>query len=52
MDKEFKNLYHPALARLLRTASVSGWSSPSTRRQSVSVCSYSGMARPRSPAAW
>ena len=29
---------------------VVGWSSPSTRRQSARVASYSGMARVRSPA--
>ena len=27
-----------------------GWSAPSTRTRSARVCSYSGMARPRSPA--
>ena len=29
---------------------MSGWSAPSTRSRSARACSYSGMARPRSPA--
>ena len=41
-----------APARLFREARVSGWSSPRTRCRSARACSYSGMARPRSPAAW